>query len=140
MLNWGKGQGTVEMLVLVGFFLIFSMPLISLMYLSGMQGAQDAALLQGRQAAREIAEKAGSVYAQGNGASEKITVVFPQNLQGIAANGRELTFAVLSSGGRSDVVAMSAARIKISGEIGMGGGPHELFLRSLGEYVEVSEG
>ncbi len=128
------------MLVLVSFFLLFSIPLISLIYLSATQGAQDSAVLQARQAGREIVGKADSVYSEGKGTSEEIVVVFPPNLQEIAMKGRELTFSVQISSGRSDVVSMGTAEIKRSGKIGLDAGPHRLTIRSLGNYVEISEG
>lgn len=130
----------MELLILISFFLLFSIPLISLIYLSATQSSQDAALSQARHASRRIIETADSVYIGGEGASGRLVVVFPHNLQGIRAEGRELTLVVLGPGGNSDVVAMGIGRIGISSDIETTAGPHSLVLRSLGDRVEISEG
>ncbi len=137
MLN-SRGQASVEMLVLVSFLLLFSIPVISLVYLNATQSAQDSAVVQAREAARKIVGSADSVYVRGEGNSEKIIVVFPQNLESIRADGRELTLTVLASGGRSDVVMMAGEGI-VLGSIRTGMGPHQLAVRSAGDYVEISE-
>jgi hypothetical protein len=140
MRNCSKAQSAIELLILLSFFLLFSIPLISLMYLQSGEGAQDASLAQARQACREIAESADSVYAQGNETNEKVTAIFPPGLQGIRTSGREIVFTVHTSNGNSDVVAIGIANMKIRGEIGTTAGPHVLLVRSLGDMVEIEEG
>ena len=135
-----KGQGAIELLILVSFFLLFSIPLISILYLSATQSAQDSALLQAKQMSREIIDVADAVYIQGEGARENPSVMFPHNIQSIRANGRELTITVSTSSGHSDVVGMSIGNVVIDGELGTSPGPHVLSITSLGESVEISEG
>ncbi|MFH1470334.1 MAG: hypothetical protein ABIF01_01150 [Candidatus Micrarchaeota archaeon] len=135
-----KGQGAIEMVVLVGFFIMLSIPILSLFYLNASQSAQDTSIVQAKQSAREITLKADSVYSQGIGANDYIYVVFPQGLQKISARDREITFTVLASSGNSDIVSMGTAKLGIEGVIGTEAGPHKLKMRSLGDYVEISEG
>ncbi|MFH1448064.1 MAG: hypothetical protein ABIG39_04315 [Candidatus Micrarchaeota archaeon] len=134
-----RGQGAIELMVLVSFFMLFSIPLISLIYLSATQGSQDSSLSQAEQVSRKIIELTDSVYIQGDGAAEKLVVVFPQGMHGIGSNGRELTITVASSAGYSDVVSMGIADIVITGSVGTEAGPHSLIVRSLGDRVEVYE-
>lgn len=140
MLRRMKGQSAIELLILVSFFLLFSIPLISMIYLQSNEGAQEASLIQAKQAAREIAEAANSVYVQGNGTNERITVIFPPGLQEIRANGREIVLVVHTSSGNSDVVEMGIADIEIGGAIGTAAGPHALRVKSIGNWIVVTEG
>ncbi len=135
-----RAQGAIELLVLVSFFLLFSIPLISLIYLSATDSAQDSALLQARQACREIIRASDSVYVEGSGSSKSVVVVFPQSLRDVRANGREITFSMNSQSGQSDVVGMGTPMLEINGKIGTEAGPHRLSISSLGNKVEIKEG
>ena len=135
-----RAQGAIELLVLVSFFLLFSIPLISLIYLSATDSAQDSALLQARQACREIIRASDSVYVEGSSSSKSVVVVFPQSLREVKANGREITFSIYSQSGQNDVVGMGTPVLEINGKIGTQAGPHRLSVTSLGNRVEIKEG
>ncbi len=135
-----KGQGTIELMVLVAFFLLFSIPLLSLLYVSATESAQDSSLIQGRQMSREIIEAADSTYISGEGVTEKIVVIFPHNLQEIKANGREFFIRVRTGSGDSDIVVMGIAELEIDGNIGKTAGPHSLTITSTGERILIKEG
>ncbi len=135
-----RAQSSIEFLILVSFFLLLTIPLISLVYLRTAGTAQDASLEQAQQTLRDLSSACDSAYIQGNGSVEKITVVFPQSVQELSANGQELWFRISVSGGQTDVTYLGMANVSIAGKIGSEAGPHTLTVRSLGKEVEITEG
>ena len=99
------------MLVLVGFALIFIIP-IAFLFLSASNNESDkTSVMQAKATARAIADNAGEVYLQGAGAKKQIVVNYPQGVTGVIVDDGVVSLSLDSNGHRQDVVATTFANI-----------------------------
>ena len=106
-----KAQASMELLTLMGFALIFFIPLALLFFATSQNSTDEAAIAQARLAGRQLADNAGEVYLQGAPARRGVMVNFPASLQDVRINGSEIVFSLSTSKGRLDIVTSSFANL-----------------------------
>lgn len=107
----GKGQASVENLTLIGFAIVFIIP-VSLLFLalSGNESGK-VSLIQAKASARAIADAATEVYLQGAGARKNILVNYPRGAESVEIKDGIVSIKMNIDGKRQDVVAVSFANI-----------------------------
>ena len=116
------GQATTEMLVLVGFALVFIIPIAFLFLSASNSELSKTSVMQAKATARTIADNAGEVYLQGPGAQKYIVVNYPQGVTGASAGNGAVVLTLDSNGYRQDIVATTFANMtgNLSGKRGPG--------------------
>ena len=108
------GQTSTEFVTLVVFFLLLIVGIVLGFYRSTTQHSEKMALEGASRTARMIADAANDVYIQGNGSVATANVPIPMFVENITIGGaseREIIFAMKTSYGRSDVVAITTANV-----------------------------
>ena len=100
-----------ETLVLVGFALVFIIPLAFLFLSASNNESGKTTVLQAKATARAIADNAGEVYLQGAGAKKYIVVNYPQGVTGVSVDDGVVALSLDVNGQRQDVVATTFANI-----------------------------
>lgn len=119
MINMKKGQSAIETITLLGFVILFSIPLLVLLT---SLNKEDAVILQAKSSTQLLADTANSVYIQGKGSYQIISVAIPQKLKNITfesvyAQESEIIFTLELEAGQTDIVALSIAPIDTSSNI-----------------------
>ena len=109
-------QASIELFVLVAFFLVFLIPLVFVMMSLSGEKANEASLVQAQQLGRRMADLADQVYIQGGNAQKVEPLFFPANIVGLniggdAADNKEIVIKVLTHNGPSDMVFMTLASL-----------------------------
>jgi len=99
------------MLVMVGFALVFIIPLAFLFLSASNNELGKTSIMQAKATARTIADNAGEVYLQGPGARKHIVVNYPQGVTGASAGNGVVVLTLDSNGQRQDIVASTFANI-----------------------------
>jgi len=107
-----RGQAMTEMLVLVGFALVFIIPIAFLFITASNNELSKTSIMQAKATARAIADNAGEVYLQGPGARKHIVVNYPQGVTGATASDGVVVLTLDANGYRQDVVATTFAQIE----------------------------
>ncbi len=105
------GQATTEMLVLVGFALVFIIPLAFLFLSASNNELGKTSVMQAKATARSIADNAGEIYLQGPGAKKYIVVNYPQGVTNASIGNGVVVLSLDSDGYRQDIVATTFANI-----------------------------
>jgi len=106
-----RGQATAEVLVLVGFALVFIIPLAFLFLSASNNELSKTSMLQAKATARAIADNAGEVYLQGPGAKKSIIVNYPQGVTGARVESGAVVITLDANGYRQDIVATTFANM-----------------------------
>ena len=117
-----RGQAATEMLVMVGFALVFIIPLALLFLSASNNELGKTSLMQAKATARSIADSAGEVYLQGAGARKQIVVNYPQGVESASVEDGMVVLRLDSNGMRQDVVGSTFANItgNLAGKRGAG--------------------
>jgi len=122
-----KGQSAVETITVLGFIILFSLPLLILL---ASLNTEESAIMQARSSTQILADTVNSVYIQGPGSIKIISVGFPPKLTNISfdpgPDGTEIVFTLETDAGKVDIVANSIAPIdttsNITGDSGLNQG------------------
>ena len=106
-----RGQATTEMLVMVGFALVFIIPLAFLFLSASNNELSNTSVMQAKATARNIADNAGEIYLQGPGARKYIVVNYPQGVTNASVGDGVVVLTLDSNGYRQDIVATTFANI-----------------------------
>jgi uncharacterized protein (UPF0333 family) len=106
-----RAQATTEMLLLVGFALVFIIPIAFLFLSASNNESGKTSVMQAKATARAIADNAGEVYLQGAGAKKHIVVNYPQGVTGASVGDGMVVLTLDADGHRQDVVATTFANI-----------------------------
>ncbi|MCD6549891.1 hypothetical protein J7K41_04270 [Candidatus Micrarchaeota archaeon] len=120
---WMRAQVSLESLILMGFVLTFSIPLLMLV---GNLNTEDAAIGQARSTVQILADAANQVYMQGEGAQKVVLVAYPPRLIGAAVRAAdedhgEIVFTVRADSGPVDVVRVTVVPLDETGSDLTGG-------------------
>lgn len=140
--NRKRAQAGAEMLILVGFALVFIIPLaLLLLSLSGTELGKTA-VSQAKISARSIANEAGEVYLQGPGARKSIVVNYPEGIRDAKLEGGLVVLSMESDGRLQDIVSATFANISgnLSGKRASGLQRINLVYAYPGDYVNVTYG
>ena len=106
-----RGQAMTEMLVLVGFALVFIVPIAFLFLSASNNELSKTSVMQAKATARTIADNAGEIYLQGPGARKYIVVNYPQGVTDASVGNGAVVLILDSNGFRQDIVATTFANI-----------------------------
>lgn len=130
------------MLVMVGFALIFIIPLaLLLLSLSGTELGKTS-LSQAKISARSIANEAGEIYLQGPGAKKSIVVNYPEGMKNASIEGGLVVLSIEADGRLQDVVSFTFANISgnLSGKRTSGLQRINLEYVQSGDFVNITYG
>ena len=99
------------MLVLVGFALVFIIPIAFLFLSASNNELSKTSIMQAKATARTIADSAGEVYLQGPGARKYIVVNYPQGVTNASVGDGIVVLRLDSNGHTQDIVATTFANI-----------------------------
>jgi len=115
MILMEKGQASIEFLVLVAFFLVFLVPIVTLMFNLSGDKSDELSVQQAQQLGRRMVDAADGIYIQGGGAAKVEYLFFPSRLSDIGVGtqaGHELFLTVETANGPTDIVFMSIAPLR----------------------------
>ena len=105
----GKGQVSLEFMLIVGFAMLLSIPLIYIFFKQSESLSSEISGTQVDKIASEIRDAADEVYYLGAPSRKTITVYLPREIEAISIYGNSIVFNVSSQGSRYEVVKWSAA-------------------------------
>jgi hypothetical protein len=103
-----RGQVSTELLVIVGFMLLFLIPLLIYAYGKANSAADDIAAQKAEAAAHRLASLSDSIGYLGGEAAIVEEIAMPPNMRGITLNGHDIVILVDSSSGPRQIVKTSA--------------------------------
>lgn len=134
-----KAQAAVEMLTLAGFAIVFIIPLALLFLSTSNVELGKASVVQAKASARTIADEAGEIYLQGEGARKSITVNYPDGVKNGSVEANLVVLTIETADGRTiDIVATTFAELQgnLSGK--RTAGLQRIRLVNEGRYVNVT--
>ena len=133
-----RGQVSTEYLVIIGFVLIVLVP-VTIIYIRYTGSTQD--VVGGAKTsylASEIVKAANEVYAYGQDSQKKIKLNFPDGIESVAFQGKEIVFKFKDSKGRiSEIVEVADVSFRNT-FVPVTPGQKDLIIRSLGVSVAVT--
>ncbi len=144
MNNMKKGQSAIETITILGFIILFSIPLLVLLT---SLNKEDPIILQAKSSTQQLADTANSVYIQGKGSSQIISIAIPQKLKNITFENTpneesEIIFRLELDAGALDIVSTSIAPIytdsNITGSEGFNQGIQKVKVEYDGNYIKFS--
>ena len=107
------GQAAIENLVMIGFALAFILPIAFFFMSSTSSENTKTSLAQAKVTVRTIADEAGELYLQGDGAKKTIVVNYPDSVKGASVSRGVVALTLEPEAGRRlDVVSSSFAPIQ----------------------------
>lgn len=129
----------MEYLFIMGFVLLLLAPLLLVYYNQANRLDEETSAASLERAATQIAEAADTVYYLGAPSMRTLTVDFPDSIESVTIDGRDVVFRVASSHGAYDQVATSVANL--TGAISTHEGIHVLVFQALPDSrVNITEG
>jgi uncharacterized protein (UPF0333 family) len=131
-----KAQVSMEYMILVGFLVVITIPLI-LVYNTQYRGtSQQIISNQADQIGQKIADTAESIYYLGQPSKTTLKIYMPQQINQTLIMNNSIVFYILWKGGTSEVVKVSD--VPVQGSISSSSGIHYITLQSVGSYVNIS--
>lgn len=103
-----KGQSAIESMTLIGFVILFSIPLLFLVTTLNTQGTN---IEQAKLSARIMKDAANTVYIQGPGASKVVSIVYPSGLRNLSVVDREIMFEIITEEGMIEIVEITIPKL-----------------------------
>ena len=136
-----KGQASIETITLLGFIILFSIPLIVLV---STLNTEESSILQAKASTRLLADTANSVYIQGMNAQKVISVAIPPGLTNVTIEEDfEIVFSLDAQAGPIDIVGRSiapldAANSNITGAGGLNPGLQKVIVTYEGDKIKIN--
>ncbi|MBN1793147.1 hypothetical protein JW826_05680 [Candidatus Woesearchaeota archaeon] len=115
-------QVSLEFLLVVGFAMLMSLPLIFVFYKQSETLNTEIAGSQVEKVASEIRDAADEVYYLGAPSKKTLTVYMPKNINAISILGSSIAFNVSTPGGIQEIVRWSAANFSSMSTVSTGSG------------------
>ena len=131
-----KAQISLEYLVIVGFVLIITIPLIVIFNTHSSEMNEEVVANQADNIASKIVDAAESVYYLGESSKITFRVYMPKNINSAAIGDNEVVFYVKKMSGIDHVVKYSS--VPINGSISTQSGVYDIVVESKGDHVWVS--
>lgn len=136
-----KAQIGIEYLVVVGIIFLIVVPL-TLIYLKySSESSYSVATSKIDSISNEIVNAANQVNVYGQDTQTKLTVDFPEGVQNVKTQGKEITFTILTKGGQSvEIAKVADAALTLSCENNCNSiiaGKHDIIVKSLGSIEGV---
>ncbi|MEM4554898.1 MAG: hypothetical protein QXT25_03555 [Candidatus Anstonellaceae archaeon] len=133
-----RGQAATEYLVLVGFAVAFIVPLAFLFLSFSSSHLGSSSISSAQSAAFSIAEEAGEVFLQGEGARKTILVYYPDGIIDGKVESGMIVLRIDANGRIADLVAPTFANVSgnLSGK--RTGGLQKIRLVNVDGYVNIT--
>jgi len=131
-----NAQVSVEYVIIVGFILFITIPLILIFYEHTSSTNDQVITSQVDMIAKKVVDSAESVYYLGEPSKTRIKVYMPTNVEDVIIDNYEIVFKVKTRSGITDISQPSS--VNISGIISVTKGIHYISIESKGDYVWVS--
>ena len=134
--NFQASQVSVEYLMIIGFVVIITIPLIILYYRYTSDSSDEIITSQINQIARKIADAAESVYFLGSPSQTTFKVYIPGQIDGASLDNREILFNVSTKSGVSEIVQISS--VNLTGSLPINQSTYSITLKASSTGVEIS--
>jgi len=131
-----NAQVSVEYVIIIGFILFITIPLILIFYEHTSSTNDQVITSQVDMIAKKMVDSAESVYYLGEPSKTRIKVYMPNNVEEIILQDYEVVFKVKTNSGISDIAHTS--NVNISGSVSTTPGIHYISIESRGDYVWAS--
>lgn len=132
-----KSQISVEYLMIMGFVVVITIPLIIIYYSYTSNSSQEIISSQIDQIARKIVDAAESVYYLGIPSQTTLKVYMPNRIVGASLDNKELVFNLsVIGGGISEIVQISS--VDLSGQLPIQQGIYSITVKARESDVEIS--
>ena len=131
-----KSQVSTEYLVIMGFAVLATIPMLAIYYSSQSEASESASTSQALQIARAIVDNSESVYYIGEPSKVTLKLNFPNNIQSATLDNREVLFKVRTRAGLNDIFQVS--NVNITGSLPTSAGIHIITIASASDHVVVS--
>ena len=134
-----RAQVSIEFLLIVGFALLLSFPLMYIFYRQSESLNTEIAGTQVDKIASEIRDAADEVYYLGSPSKKTITVFVPEQVTAVTLLGNSIIFNVSSASGKYEVVKWSAANFSGASSISANPGIKRITLEAQTYDILVSD-
>lgn len=131
-----KSQISVEYMLIIGFAMLMTTPLLLIYYTYSSDSSDSVATGQALQIARTIADSSESVYYLGKPSQTTLKLNFPDRISSASVSDREVVFKMKTRSGITDVVQVSA--VNMSGALPTSQGIHVLTIKADDGYVKIT--
>jgi len=132
-----KGQVSIEFIMVVGFALMMTLPLIVIFFRQSESLQTEITGSQVDKVASEIRDAADEVYYLGSPSRKSLTLYFPDDVTNVTLLDNKIIFWVDSADGDYEIVKWAV--VNLSGSIQSFGGIHRISVESKDSYVLVSD-
>lgn len=126
----------MEYLVLFGFLLLLTVPLIILFYSESSSAAAQVRAQQTHALGQQIVDRAESIYYLGAPSRTEMRLSFPDGIKNATLRNKELVFVVQAIEGTSEVVIPS--KINLTGSLSVSQGVHTITFLHTGANVRLN--
>lgn len=131
-----KAQVGVEYLMVFGFALIITLPVIYYFFIYSEGPATEANTQQALLVARRVVDNAEVVYSLGEGTRTTLRAYVPNTVISSMVTNNEVVFRVAGSAGTSDVVYPCS--VNINGTLPNSTGVYYIHFEAFEDYVNIS--
>ena len=131
-----KSQVSVEYMLIMGFVVIMTIPLIILYHSYTANSSDEIITSQAKQIANKIVDAAESVYFLGEPSQTTIKVYMPGKVVGASLDNKEVVFNVSTISGISEIVEVSS--VDLAGKLPVKGGVYSITLNATSTGVKIS--
>jgi len=131
-----KSQISVEYLLIIGFVVVITIPLVVIYYTYTADSKEEIISSQLDQIARKIVDVADSVYSLGSPSQTTIKVFIPGQITGASLDNREVLFNLSTRSGTSGIVKVSS--VDLTGELPITQGLFTITIKARTSDVEIS--
>lgn len=132
----GKGQVSIEYLLVVGFTFLLLVPLLVLFSYTQRDTTSSLIESNAQNAGTAIRDAAERVYFAGEPSQETVQVTFPDEIKSIEGTNDSLLFTIYGPNGEYELPIYSVAPIQ--GNISPGKGPRSVTVIAQGGVVHIS--
>ncbi len=133
-----KAQVATEYLVVAGLVILIMIPITYIYVKYSNESDYSITTAKVSSIANEISKKANEVYVYGEGNQLVIDTNFPENIESISFNNKEVIFKIRNKEGKIiDIVKQAEVNLFSYGEIPLTQGKKKIVVKSLGDSVLV---
>ncbi len=132
-----KGQMSMEYLMVMGFALIVTVPLVIIFFEQSSSAQEKVSADNAAQIARQIIDTSEQVYYLGEPSATTIKANMPDNVEQIIISGNDLTFRMQTGSGLSDVTVSSD--VNLTGGLSSEPGIHNIKIEATANGVSIAD-
>ena len=131
-----KSQASVEYLMIFGFVVLITIPLIIGYFSYTSEISQRVTSSQIDTLAKKIVDSAETVYYLGEPSQTTIRAYIPNGVSSVNLSGKEIIYRVITTTGTSDIVRISS--VNLTGSLPKSQGNYLITIKAEGGRVNVS--